>query len=182
MTQKFKVGDRVQVIIHGVVEGTMNEAGFYKLSVDDERGAYVFPHQNDIYPAPALVEVPQVVSDFIDKAKRTRKTTAYYAMQQIIHPDDEIKVLNDELVNWVTWNSDKFARAWLEGYTVEQEPLYMVELPNLAYQTYLVKNDDGILAWQNTGAGTKFTEMEIKAVDERYWQFAVPVEGARSNV
>ncbi|HAB8724498.1 TPA_asm: DUF1642 domain-containing protein, partial [Listeria monocytogenes] len=71
------------------------------------------------------------------------------------------------------------ARAWLDGYEVEQEPLYYV------------KFFDGGLGFLNVyftgvrllschlgseGYKTKFTEQEIKELDERYWQFKVPVE------
>ena len=39
-----------------------------------------------------------------------------------------------------------------------------------------MKRDDGIeLADNNDFDDMKFTEQEIKAIDERYWAFAVPV-------
>ncbi|MBC2258876.1 DUF1642 domain-containing protein [Listeria booriae] len=184
MTAKFKVGDRVHIIFRnelktGVVISTRkldtdiattNEENAYLLDVE---GLEILTPEYNVAPAPALVVVPSFIDDYI---KNSPHLTSYGAIRQVLHPDSTENILADELVNWVARYSEKFARAWRDGYEVKKEQLYMVELPNLAYQTYLVKSDDGILAWQNTDQGTKFTEQEIKAIDERYWQFAVPVE------
>ncbi|HFC9343999.1 TPA: DUF1642 domain-containing protein [Enterococcus faecium] len=70
-----------------------------------------------------------------------------------------------------------------DGYEVEKEPLYYVKLPvvyfnHLDLETYLMKDDRGniTIADNNDFDDMKFTESEIKAIDERYWAFAVPVE------
>ncbi|WP_165004480.1 MULTISPECIES: DUF1642 domain-containing protein [unclassified Enterococcus] len=74
-----------------------------------------------------------------------------------------------------------------DGYEVEKEPLYYVYLPKIIASpemffpdiegAYLMKSDDEIeLADNNDFDDMKFTEQEIKAIDERYWPFAVPVE------
>ena len=69
-----------------------------------------------------------------------------------------------------------------DGYEVEKEPLYYVKLPvvyfnHLDLETYLMKDDRGniTIADNNDFDDMKFTESEIKAIDERYWPFAVPV-------
>lgn len=69
-----------------------------------------------------------------------------------------------------------------DGYEVEK-PLYYVKLPvvyfnHLDLETYLMKDDRGniTIADNNDFDDMKFTESEIKAIDERYWPFAVPVE------
>ncbi|HHA4396220.1 TPA: DUF1642 domain-containing protein [Enterococcus faecium] len=80
-------------------------------------------------------------------------------------------------ISWVVANPETFMRAWLDGYEVEKEPLYYVKIPSLAYDMFLVKGEDGeLIVFQNTSCGTKFTEVEIKAIDERFWAFAVPVD------
>ncbi|EOB1380021.1 DUF1642 domain-containing protein [Enterococcus hirae] len=76
---------------------------------------------------------------------------------------------------------DKVINAILYGYEVEKEPLYEVIIGNL----FLVKkfnnrNDSCFvnkfeLCWWEKSA-YQLTEPEIKAIDERYWSFAVPVE------
>ncbi|MDR2976880.1 MAG: DUF1642 domain-containing protein [Streptococcaceae bacterium] len=77
-----------------------------------------------------------------------------------------------------------FVRAWLDGYEVGGEKLYNVLFDSL---TVLSRKNDGspeILAFDSADYAQdslsdkfqQFTENEIKAIDERYWQFAVPVE------
>ncbi|WP_434736414.1 DUF1642 domain-containing protein [Enterococcus faecium] len=70
-----------------------------------------------------------------------------------------------------------------DGYEVEKKPLYYVKLPvvyfnHLDFETYLMKDDRGniTIADNNDFDDMKFTESEIKAIDERYWPFAVPVK------
>lgn len=95
-----------------------------------------------------------------------------------------------ELLNWIVENEGddypnkkKAVEALLHGYEVEEEPLYYVKLPvvyfnHLDLETYLMKDDRGniTIADNNDFDDMKFTESEIKAIDERYWPFAVPVE------
>ncbi|WP_142426831.1 DUF1642 domain-containing protein [Enterococcus durans] len=95
-----------------------------------------------------------------------------------------------ELLNWIVENEGddypnkkKAVEALLHGYEVEKEPLYYVKLPvvyfnHLDLETYLMKDDRGniTIADNNDFDDMKFTESEIKAIDERYWPFAVPVE------
>lgn len=95
-----------------------------------------------------------------------------------------------ELLNWIVENEGddypnkkKATEALLYGYEVEEEPLYYVKLPvvyfnHLDLETYLMKDDRGniTIADNNDFDDMKFTESEIKAIDERYWAFAVPVE------
>ncbi|WP_369118299.1 DUF1642 domain-containing protein [Enterococcus thailandicus] len=71
------------------------------------------------------------------------------------------------------------------GYEVEKEPLYYIKLfvpTNPVVGLYLGFNTEGKFdhsygkphitwGWKYT-----FTEAEIKAIDERYWAFAVPVD------
>ncbi|EAH0455632.1 DUF1642 domain-containing protein [Listeria monocytogenes] len=72
----------------------------------------------------------------------------------------------------------------LDGYEVEKEPLYYVKIFERV-SGYLNVRNDGIqfinTRGQNVELKTKFTEAEIKAMDERYWQFAVPVEDSEGE-
>ncbi|MGM0143743.1 hypothetical protein IGJ94_000270 [Enterococcus sp. AZ153] len=69
-----------------------------------------------------------------------------------------------------------------DGYEVQKEPLYYVYFPEITVsagieEAYLMKTRNGVeLADNNDFDDMKFTEREIKAIDERYWAFAVPVE------
>ena len=69
-----------------------------------------------------------------------------------------------------------------DGYEVQKEPLYYVYFPGITVsagieEAYLMKTRNGVeLADNNDFDDMKFTEREIKAIDERYWAFAVPAE------
>ena len=74
-----------------------------------------------------------------------------------------------------------FEKACFVGYEVEKEPLYEVIIGDL----YLIKKFNNrndfyfdtscsLCAWEKSAY--QLTEAEIKAIDERYWPFAVPVE------
>lgn len=99
---------------------------------------------------------------------------------------EEPNVLEEKVAKWLLndeteENNRRYliaVQAFVTGdYEVEKEPLYYVKIPSLAYDMFLVKGEDGeLIVFQNTSCGTKFTEAEIKAIDERYWAFAVPVE------
>ncbi|WP_459577969.1 DUF1642 domain-containing protein, partial [Enterococcus faecalis] len=70
-------------------------------------------------------------------------------------------------------NEETFAHAWLDGYEVEKEPLYYVKLPEIGYMRFGYR----YFYSEDVEEAKKYTEQEIKAVDERYWPFAVKVDG-----
>ncbi|EGO8565716.1 DUF1642 domain-containing protein [Enterococcus faecalis] len=80
--------------------------------------------------------------------------------------DEEYSFLTEKIESWLTVpkNKVKLMSAIDNGYEVEKEQLYYVKLPGVGY----LNNADG---------GIKHTEKEIKAIDERYWPFAVKVDG-----
>ncbi|PHL06835.1 DUF1642 domain-containing protein [Enterococcus faecium] len=90
------------------------------------------------------------------------------------------------MLDWIQQSENKPIETLVrmkDGYEVEKEPLYYVKLPvvyfnHLDLETYLMKDDRGniTIADNNDFDDMKFTESEIKAIDERYWPFAVPVE------
>ncbi|MFR4799817.1 MAG: DUF1642 domain-containing protein [Enterococcus faecium] len=70
-----------------------------------------------------------------------------------------------------------------DGYEVEKEPLYYVVFDILQEQKFLVKNIKTKLFYLSNNENVignyeqvSFTEQEIKAIDKRFWPFAVPVE------
>lgn len=89
-----------------------------------------------------------------------------------------------EFSKWFKTNGDLLIDALANGYEVEKEQLYYVKFDILYLQKYLVKNvetNQFYLSNNEKVVGNyeqvKFTEQEIKAVDERYWPFAVKVDG-----
>ncbi|MCI3027717.1 DUF1642 domain-containing protein [Desemzia sp. C1] len=126
------------------------------------------------------VVIPQFVADWIEENKKDNLNlgdtlNTHYEDDREMHT----WLYTDDSGN----NDEKFARAWLDGYTVEKEKLYHVPLHD---GTYLVSDDD-----KNLSKGTTyfmhqedsgflnrvhiFTEQEIKNIDERYWAFAEEV-------
>lgn len=87
-------------------------------------------------------------------------------------PDDEFSL-------WFKSNRDLFVNALANGYEVEKEPLYHVLLPdkgatNIGYTFLnLAGTIDFTICKEKVDT---LTENQIKAIDERYWPFAVKVE------
>ena len=122
----------------------------------------------DWQPPKPLVVVPQLVADFIEERKESLKL--YGAFHEI----DESYGTGTELYDWLFASVDSqelFARAWLDGYTVEKEQLYKVVFMDKIEYTIFSKEEDGTSSF-----GTPLTEQEIKAIDERYWPFAIKVD------
>lgn len=121
--------------------------------------------------------VPKFVADWIEYAKKKGDSLAIS-----FKPWNLYGVEYSKADRWIEDNQETFARAWLDGYEVEKEPLYYVKLPVMYFnrwdlEAYLMKDDRGniTIADNNDFDDMKFTESEIKAIDEGYWPFAVPV-------
>ncbi|MGX7378725.1 DUF1642 domain-containing protein [Carnobacterium maltaromaticum] len=101
---------------------------------------------------------------------------------------------NDDIQCWIEENFETLCRAWLDGYEVKKEKLYYVKLPISVWNNHLeeLETTPSYLQFDNTSDefnifGTsnsyfrnfkaKLTEETIKSIDERYWAFAVEVEG-----
>ncbi|UMU17987.1 DUF1642 domain-containing protein [Lactococcus lactis] len=128
----------------------------------------------------ALPVVPECVAEFIEDCKKEGDCLfgIFADATRVEHdmPDLVYFWLGDE-----GNNDELFARAWLDGYTVEKPQLFYIELPNvygLKNKVSVSKVENGTIVEFSNGKNyaLKLTEQEIKSIDERYWQFAVPVE------
>lgn len=137
-----------------------------------------------------LAEQPKVtVPQFLDKYIQDNKgnSASDIFSQDWFH--ESLDETDDEVNKWLydndTAENDRryliAVQAFVTGeYEVEKEPLYQIELPGTSWGAYLTKADNGdLVIFQNTTSGSTFTESEIKSIDERYWAFAVPVEGVK---
>lgn len=104
-----------------------------------------------------------VVPKFVEKKIESYGSALEMLANEYFDQSSE-EVDSDELACWIDGNADLFFNAWVCGYEVEKEQLYYVKLPGVGY----LNNADG---------GIKHTDKEIKAIDERYWPFAVKVDG-----
>ncbi|EAF6963735.1 DUF1642 domain-containing protein [Listeria monocytogenes] len=177
---RFKEGDKVQFIennelIIGTIKRVNNDVGWVDLKVSDL--SWFFRKLEDVVKVkePELIAVPRFAADWIKHCKQRE-----YDLACLLEYGNA--GIPDEMYKWLISSADNqelLARAWLDGYEVEKEPLYYVQLITI-FLGYLNERNDGRRSLsdsvQNDIFKTQFTEAEIKEMDERYWQFAVLVE------
>ncbi|MCA6745992.1 DUF1642 domain-containing protein [Enterococcus lactis] len=131
--------------------------------------------------------VPKFVADWIEYAKKKGDSLAIS-----FKPWNLYGVEYSKADRWIEDNQETFARAWIDGYEVEKEPLYYVRLPYEVWdeEAAELKTEYLYLHYEITSDETrifptkeprksfvaKLDELTIKSADERYWPFAVPVE------
>ena len=81
---------------------------------------------------PQPVKVPQFVVDFIKKQKKLGHTLSYSIDAS----------MSDRVAEWYWDNSELFARAWLDGYEVEEEKRCRVKIKGTSQ--YLRKDENSI--------------------------------------
>ncbi|ELY1997843.1 DUF1642 domain-containing protein [Enterococcus faecalis] len=88
---------------------------------------------------------------------------------------NEYTLITDDVEGWLLHpeNKVKLLNAIDNGYEVEKEQLYYVKLPEIGYMRF------GKKYFYSTDKedAKRYTENQIKAIDERYWPFAVKVDG-----
>ncbi|AQP77639.1 DUF1642 domain-containing protein [Listeria monocytogenes] len=196
----FKVGDKAEFIyrnkksvgeINGVYPGTQEVS----IKQSDSPIDLLFSDKAVVkVEEPELVVVPQCVADWIEQ-KKANGDQLYIAM------DKSWESMNYTVSDWLEEGEDrynKFARAWLDGYEVEKEPLYYVRLPFASRSTdfekettytYIIVNittDEMQPSISNRNYGSwkaELTEAQIKGMPggDLYWQFAVLVEEAEGE-
>lgn len=121
--------------------------------------------------------IPKFVAKWIEEVKpdnSLRVAFEYIAQRKRDNYDDELAFWVEE------GNSETFARAWLDGYEVEEEQKYYVldkEDNILLIRGYRgIEKADNLKITNSGGGALKLTEQEIKDYDERFWPFAVKVE------
>ena len=145
----------------------------------------------------ALPVVPECVAGAIESIP-----DHYSAFEAIDLIKSKVEILTEENKDWLpvyNWlcegveNQDVFALAFITGkYQVEKPQMFEVKMPIVYWDDDASQLTNGfeflridketdevdfIGFLSNTKKHTVyFTEQEIKSIDERYWQFAVPVE------
>ncbi|ECX6968598.1 DUF1642 domain-containing protein [Listeria monocytogenes] len=179
---EFNYGENVHVIVgNELLNGWYNgkELGTSNSLVKVSRDKII--STKDCFIAkekePELVVVPQCVNDWFIFC-----TSVGYDLANALYIEKEH--MSVDIYEWLQNNNDNqelLARAWLDGYEVEKEPLYYVKLIDQA-TGYLNVRNDGRRSMSNSVQNeifkTKFTESEIKAMDkgEVYWLLNEPVE------
>lgn len=125
--------------------------------------------------------VDSFVAEWFEDNKDALDLAIFMAIREL---DDEEWPHKTDFENWLDVAKNKPIETLIrmkDGYEVKKKPLYEVIVGDL----YLIKkftdrNDISFvnkfeLRWWEKSA-YQLTEPEIKAIDERYWAFAVPVE------
>lgn len=103
---------------------------------------------------PQPVKVKQFVADWIEEARKTCKDVAELF---------EFDFTNDEVRKWFMQERpfDLVARAWLNGYEVEEEKRYFVKIT--AAEQYLVRvEDENFLGFLQSRLRSKFTRKQLE--------------------
>ncbi|TLQ11777.1 DUF1642 domain-containing protein [Lactococcus cremoris] len=142
----------------------------------------------------ALPVVPEDVAEWIEilKTKGLKPLKNPETYEETGFTEETLQ----DIVFWISEHQEDYMRAWLDGYTVEKPQLFEVKMPIVYWDDYASQLTNGfeflridketdetdfVIFLSNILSNTKkytvhFTEQEIKSIDERYWQFAVPVE------
>ncbi|MEM5055836.1 DUF1642 domain-containing protein [Enterococcus faecalis] len=129
---------------------------------------------------PEKVVVPKFVAEWLDKHKySTDIIDLFLSVEYATDSDGFIAEKWDysgEFYDWLNNSADvqfTLCDAMRYGYEVEKEQLYYVKLPEIGYMRF------GKKYFYSTDKedAKRYTENQIKAIDERYWPFAVKVDG-----
>lgn len=149
---------------------------------------------------PIKVVVPKFVAEWLDKHKySTDIIDLFLSVEYATDSDGFIAEKWDysgEFYDWLNNSADvqfTLCDAMRYGYEVEKEQLYYVKIPltewnddtseletKYVYLTEDVTSEEVRLQASNAEHGdwkVKLTEERVKSIDERYWPFAVKVEG-----
>lgn len=161
----------------------------------DEYINYLESKLSNAKPQQALPVVPECVAGAIESIP-----DHYSAFEAIDLIKSKVEVFTEENKDWLqvyNWlcdgidNQDTFALAFItrkyqvEKPQLEKPQLFYIDLPKVfglsdstSDSTFVSKAESGIISEFTKGKdyALKLTEQEIKSIDERYWQFAVPVE------
>ncbi|MBC1548187.1 DUF1642 domain-containing protein [Listeria sp. FSL L7-1435] len=121
--------------------------------------------------------VPQFVADWYENHKDNLE---YSIWEYIYDWDDQDR--ESDFYDFMNYGHNRAIETLIkmkDGYEIEKEQLYYVKLITNSLGYLNMRYDGGRSvnsSVQNDIFKTQFTESEIKEMDERYWQFAVPVD------
>lgn len=133
----FFIGD--EVFLKGKIVGfDVDENKCVENVVRLEYGQTLNVPNNDIYITDDIVDkskikvtIPQSVADWIRKCKifKSFAVSLSFALQPSVW---EANGLSGECIEWLAdaENQETYARAWLDGYTIEEEKKYKITLLN----------------------------------------------------
>ncbi|HBI5941096.1 TPA: DUF1642 domain-containing protein, partial [Listeria monocytogenes] len=159
---KFREGDKVEFIwlgklIQGVVteiEETKNAIS-YQIKYSGAMGMTWLDEKELIAPTPVL-KVPQFADDWINHCEQRE-----YDLACLL--DYEDSDMSAEMYEWLISSADNqelLARAWLDGYEVEKEPVWVVENENGYRLRSITMNPGNSLNWSFDSKNKNYIEFE----------------------
>lgn len=104
------------------------------------------------------VVVPKYIADKIEYCKDAEGHGLLHAMGYCFGYKDSAE--------WLEYNQETFARAWLDGYDIEKEKLYTAKL-KLTDEYLAYDNDNVEYYFTDEEMASKFTEEEFKKM--KFW-------------
>ena len=148
-----------------------NDYGSVKYTLGYEQGKFDGAFERE------KLKIPQFIADKIEYCKKIDGYRLFNAMDYCYS--------FKKCAEWLESNEKNFARAWLDGYEVEQEKLYTVEIPDPnadGYSIALGRKEGKVCirqfvsqTWQ-MNCSNQLTEAEIKQDFDWAWQWAKPME------
>lgn len=157
--EKFDIGTKA-VWINEILNKLGSEYGFHKYYAGYKQGKFDSTMERE------KVTVQQFVGDFIAEQKKLGHTLSYSIDA----------CMSDRVAEWYWDNPELFARAWLDGYEVDEEKRYRVKLKsNLEEVDYLVDiKRNGLRFYSNIYTQSReHTRKEIEAAGFG-WVFNCP--------
>lgn len=145
-----------------------------------------------IHEIPEPAELPKFVADMIKRGNECNEKLSE-TFRKIYGPGFWGASSYEKAAKWARENPYEFARAWRDGYVIEKEPKYEVNIPDTSEDiSYFLRKSDGkihiahisnvFLNDTSSGIDSEFwkenyqlTEDEIKEKFEWTWQFAKKV-------
>lgn len=137
----FFIGD--EVFLKGKIVGfDVDENKCVENVVRLEYGQTLNVPNNDIYITDDIVDkskikvtIPQSVADWIEVCKEHLTTSLYTAMNPNFMRENNQSF---DLISWIkkTSNQDLFARAWLDGYDIEERKYIVTDGNHLYFKNY----------------------------------------------
>lgn len=159
---RFREGDKVEFIWSGKLkQGVVTEieetknAISYQIKYSGDMGMTWLDERDLIAPAQVL-KVPKFVADWIEQ-RDAKGDDLYTAM------DKSWQSMNYKVIDWLEEGEDrynKFARAWLDGYEVEKEPVWVVENENGYRLRSITMNPGNSLNWSFDSKNKNYIEFE----------------------
>lgn len=155
----MKIGDNV--VLRGTIKGvTYGEFGspYYLVTLPNGcETEFPKPYIEDLQQLdePEKAKVPQVVAEKIEYFKKSGDWDLFQAMDYMFEEKEIKEWLEDKD------NQETFARAWLDGYDVEEERRYYVKIT--AAEQYLVRvEDENFLGFLQSRLRSKFTRKQLE--------------------